>query len=89
MTRDELLKTAARLTKRDREHDYGSIYLNHWRIATIWTAILEIEITPEQAAQCLAGLKLARLAGNPTHTDSAIDGAAYFAIAAELATEHP
>lgn len=89
MTRDELLKTAARLTGKDRKETYGDLYLLHWRIAAIWTAILEIEVQPEQVAQCMAGLKLARLAGNPTHEDSGIDGAAYFGIAVELATEQP
>jgi len=39
---------------------------------------------PSQVALCMAGLKLARLAGNPENFDSYIDGAAYLAIAAEL-----
>jgi len=35
-------------------------------------------------ALCMAGLKLARLSGNPDNMDSYIDGAAYLAIAGEL-----
>jgi hypothetical protein len=36
----------------------------------------------------MAGLKLARLAYNPDVLDSYVDGAAYLAIAGEIATEN-
>ena len=84
MNRAEILHTAAVLTTGDRNDSHGDPLPNHARIALIWSAILEQEITPVQVALCMAGLKLARMAYQPSHTDSAIDGAAYFAIAAEL-----
>lgn len=87
MNRLDILATAAELTGGDRNRSYGDVAGNHERIARIWSAILEIDVTAAQVALCMAGLKLARMAYQPTHLDSAIDGAAYFAIAGELAKE--
>jgi len=53
----------------------------------LWSVILEKEITPAQAALCMAMVKAARLVQTPSHDDSYIDGAAYFAIAGELSNE--
>ena len=87
MNRAEILTEAERLTMGDRNQAHGDVTRNHARIAKIWSAILDVDVTPTQAALCMAGLKLARMAHQPTHLDSAIDGAAYFAIAGEIATE--
>lgn len=85
MTRDEILAEAARLTMGDRNDAHGDPLPNHARIAAIWSVILGIEVTASQAALCMAGMKLARLAYQPTHLDSSIDLAAYAGIAGELA----
>jgi len=58
--------------------------LNHRRIADLWSAYLEIAITPEQVAICQALVKVAR-SQQSSIDDHYIDGAAYFAIAGELA----
>ena len=87
MDRAEILAQADRLTHGPRDGVYGSPKLNHERIATIWSVILGVEVTPAQAALCMAGLKIARLVASPDHEDGYIDGAAYLAIAGELATE--
>ena len=87
MNRSDILTEADRLTMGDRNKAHGTPAENHARIAAIWSAILGIEVTATQAALCMAGMKLARMAYQPTHLDSAIDGAAYFAIAGEIATE--
>ena len=86
MNRIKVLTTAANLTAGDRNDSYGTPWDNHQRIAAIWSVILGIEVTATQAALCMAGMKLARLAYDPTHTDSCVDGAAYFAIASECAS---
>lgn len=86
MNRSDILHTAIELTMGDRNDAHGDPLPNHARIATIWSAILGIEVSPTQAALCMAGMKLARLAHDPTHGDSSIDLAAYAAIAGELAT---
>lgn len=82
--RIEILEQAQELTLGDRNDQHGSPYENHVNIAQIWSVILKQNVTPHQVALCMAGLKIARLAGNPFNEDSYIDGAAYLAIAGEL-----
>ena len=85
MTRNDILKEAERLTSTDRNKNYGDPLTNHQRIADIWQVILGVPIRPDQVALCMVGVKLARLVESPQHMDSFIDGAAYMAIAGELA----
>jgi hypothetical protein len=87
MKRGEILDEANRLTHGDRDKNYGTPYINHKRIAEIWTVILGIEVTPSQVALCMAGVKIARLVETPNHLDSFVDLAAYAAISGEIATE--
>ena len=87
MDRGEILDEAKRLTHGDRNKNYGKPLTNHQRIAGLWSIYLEQEITPAQAAMCLALVKVARLIETPDHCDSFVDGAAYFAIAGEIQTE--
>lgn len=87
ITRHEVLAEAERLTSTDRNKNYGTPLVNHDRIARIWSVLLKQEVTPSQVALCMVGVKLARLVETPDHEDSFIDGAAYLAIAAELAPE--
>jgi hypothetical protein len=87
MNRGNILDEAKRLIHTDRQKEYGHPLINHQRIATLWSVILEKEITPAQAALCMAMVKAARLVQTPEHEDSYIDGAAYFAIAGEISHE--
>jgi hypothetical protein len=87
MNRGNILDEAKRLIHTDRQKDYGHPLINHQRIASLWSVILEKEITPAQVALCMAMVKTARLVQTPEHEDSYIDGAAYFAIAGELSHE--
>ena len=82
--RKDILDQATSLTVGDRNAQHGNPYENHDNIARIWSVILGRKIEPFEVALCMAGLKLARLAGNPDNMDSYIDGAAYLAIAGEL-----
>lgn len=84
MHRGKILDEAKRLTSTDRQETYGDPYTNHKRIADLWSAYLEIEISPSQVALCLCLVKIARLIETPEHLDSYIDLAAYGAIAGEL-----
>jgi hypothetical protein len=86
MERGEILDEAKHLTHGDRNKNYGKPLTNHQRIAGLWSIYLEQEISPSQAAMCLALVKVARLIESPDHLDSFVDGAAYFAIAGEIAT---
>lgn len=84
MKRKKVLSEAERLIATDRQDAYGTPYLNHLRIAQLWSAYLETEITPEQVAMCQVLVKVAR-SMESFREDNFIDGAAYFAIACELA----
>ena len=86
MNREQILNEANRLTHGPRDGLYGTPQINHKRIANLWSAYLETPITPAQAATCMALLKIARIVASPQEADHYIDGAAYLAIAGELAT---
>ena len=79
---EELAQTLA-----NRGADYVSMYENHERIAVIWTVILGKEVTADQVALCMAGVKMARLIQSPNHNDSWLDLAGYAAVGAECADE--
>ena len=87
MHRGEILDEAKRLTHTDRQKNYGSPYVNHKRIADLWSVYLETEITPSQVALCLCLVKIARLIETPNHEDSFVDLAAYAAIAGEIESQ--
>lgn len=84
-SRGEILEEAHRLTHGERDKNYGTPYINHLRIAKMWSVVLGVEITPSQVALCMATVKIARLVETPDHLDSFVDGAAYISIAGELA----
>lgn len=84
MNRGKILDEAKRLTSTDRQQTYGDPYINHKRIADLWSAYLETEISPSQVALCLCLVKIARLIETPDHLDSFIDLAAYAAISGEI-----
>ena len=87
MHRGEILDEAKRLTHTDRQKNYGSPYVNHKRIADLWSVYLETEITPSQVALCLCLVKIARLIETPDHEDSFVDLAAYASIAGEIESQ--
>lgn len=78
--------TEARAIIQDRGASYGHPHDNMSRTASLWAAYLEVPIHPHQVAMCLALVKVARSMETPK-VDNFIDGAAYFAIAGQLATE--
>lgn len=66
----------ARSTVEERGDNYDHPYHNHVRIAKIWSVILHTEVTPAQAALCMAGLKIAREAYKHSR-DNMVDLAGY------------
>jgi hypothetical protein len=87
MDRGEILKIASDLIYNDREAEYGTPQENFYRIAKLWSIVLETPITEHQVALCMNQLKVARLVESPDKLDGWIDGAAYMAIGGELATQ--
>jgi hypothetical protein len=86
MNRGIILEQAKTLTNTDRQQSYGTPLSNFTRIANFWSSYLEIDITPEQAAMCMALVKVSR-SMQSKEVDNYIDGAAYFAIAGELSND--
>ena len=86
----DILDEADRI-RQDRGSIYGHPFINHQRIARLWSGYLDFPITPDQAAVCMALVKVSRLAETPGHRgrDGYVDGVAYLALAAELATTDP
>lgn len=76
--RVQALREAARLIHSERNVQYGPPRENFDRIARIWSVILGIEITVEDVAMCLAGMKMARYASKSGYQpDTWIDIAGY------------
>ena len=89
MTRDEILDTARHLVTQGRNYTYGepedlfaALHLVKRGLDMARSGRARI---PADDALDLAALKMVRAAYRPGHIDSAIDGAAYFAIFGELA----
>ena len=68
----------------ERSIQYGDAGSNMAAIAQRWSTTLGREITAAQVVLCLLDLKLARLAHDPTHEDSAVDVCGYAALLREL-----
>lgn len=83
MTRAEILAEASRIITKDRNDQYGEPEHLFEAVAMIWRGMDmargDRPRGPGDVGLYLAGLKLARASANPTHVDSFIDGAGYFA----------
>jgi hypothetical protein len=88
MHRSEILKTADGLINGERQDHYGPPEDSFRRIGDLWTAYLdkEVVITPVDAANMMALMKIARLANGP-HLDSFVDACGYLALAGEMGTD--
>lgn len=78
LPRVEALREAAKIISGDRDLQYGGPEENFTRIAKIWSVIVGTEITPEDVAMMMVGLKLARYASKSGfQPDTWIDIAGY------------
>lgn len=75
------LLEALDLIEGERAENYGDAKENHARIAAMWSALLEKEVTPNQVYLCLIAVKMSRLMESPRHRDSWLDIAGYAALA--------
>lgn len=87
MKRADILDTAKEYVTKDRATTHGDAESNFGLIATYWSAHLDANVTAADVAILMTLFKLARMKSNPSHVDSAIDAAAYSALAGEIATE--
>ena len=83
MKREQILDKAKTLISGERAKDYGDAYLNHKRIAELWSPILDKDITVELVYACMIAVQLSRLIETPDHEDSWIDICGYAALGGE------
>lgn len=57
----------------ERQAIYGHPNQDFKRTAGMWSALLDVEITPEDVALMMGMLKMSRLRSSPGHKDSVID----------------
>ena len=74
--RESILFEAHNLVHGVRGEDYGHPYEDFSRTAKIWSAILDKEVTPEQVALCMIGVKMSRECNRPKR-DNRVDMAGY------------
>lgn len=88
---ESILEEAHRLVNGPRQGDYGHPADDFSRTAQIWSAILDIEVTPQQVGLCMAGVKLSREC-NAHKRDNLVDLAGYAEtvemVEARLAEDH-
>jgi len=76
--RVQALREAASIIAGDRDIQYGGPEENFTRIAKIWSVIVGVEISPEDVAMMMVGLKVARYASKSGfQPDTWIDIAGY------------
>lgn len=71
------LDVAKSLVHGDRNADYGHPLDDFTRTAKMWSAILGIEVRPEQVPLMMICVKLSRLTNDITKRDSIVDVAGY------------
>lgn len=77
MKNESILEEAKRIVHGDRGENYGHPLEDFSRTAKIWSAILGIDVQPEQVALCMVGVKISREVNRPKR-DNIVDGAGYF-----------
>jgi len=73
----------------ERGRAYGHPRPNHERIAALWSVILGVPVTPEQAALCMIQVKVSRLMQTPDHADSIDDIAGYAMVLKQIVDAAP
>ncbi len=66
-----------------RRGSYGDVNTSFGNIASVWSVVLHIKVSPEQVALCMIGLKLCREA-NQHQKDNGVDIVGYAGLHAEL-----
>lgn len=76
LTPEDIAAYAAQLVSEDRNDEYGHPLDNYNRAAQIWGVILGAEVTAEQVALCMIGMKIARQVHKPK-PDTIVDVIGY------------
>lgn len=81
--RGRILRLAHEATTQQRNRVYGEPFDNLTNTSNIFEAMTGLRLSPHEIALLMVANKLARLRNTPDHEDSAVDAAAYLAIALE------
>jgi hypothetical protein len=91
---ENVLQEAQRIIYGDREQTYGSPSKNLETIAQMWNAYTGAlnkdthQLNAQDVAVMMVLLKIARLANQPDHRDSLVDGVGYFALVDRIINNH-
>jgi hypothetical protein len=83
---ESTLQEAQRIVYGDRQGDYGHPLDDMGRTASIWSAILGAQVTAEQVALCMIGVKISRECNRPKR-DNRTDIAGYAECLQRIADE--
>ena len=93
MKSTDVLDRTKNLLSEAREKSHGNKIINHENIARLWTGYIQnkfkltLTILPEDVANLMALLKIARTQQGGFNLDDYIDASAYSAIAGEIANK--
>ena len=90
MNSSEILKKTEKLVSTDRANKHGDKVENHENIARLWTSYMQnkfklnLIILPEDVANLMSLLKIARTQAGNFNLDDYIDACGYLAISGEI-----
>jgi len=91
MNTTKILEQTKKLVSKDREDKHGNKIINHENISRLWSAYFQnkykiaILVLPEDVANLMTLLKIARTQAGKHNLDDYIDACGYSAIAGEIA----
>ena len=91
MNSTDILEKTKKLVSESRHDKHGDKTINHENIARLWTGYLQnkfklaLIILPEDVANLMSLLKIARTQAGSFNLDDHIDAAGYVAISGEIA----
>ena len=93
MNTTKILEQTKKLVSTDREDKHGDKVQNHENIARLWSGFIQnktklnIHLLPEDVANMMALLKIARTQAGEHNEDDYVDACGYSAIAGEIANK--
>jgi len=93
MNTTKILEQTKKLVSKDREDKHGNKVENHENIARLWSGYIQnktkllINLLPEDVANMMALLKIARTQAGQHNIDDYVDACGYSAIAGEIANK--
>ena len=93
MNTTKILQTAEKLVSESRHDKHGDKVINHENISRLWSGYLQnktklhVVLLPEDVANMMALLKIARTQAGQHNEDDYVDAVGYCAISGEIANK--